>query len=87
MNPEFIPGPYDEYRGVVEIDCSEGLPEAVRAALRPTEFLQDFDFAGVLEIDCSSPESSGTSPDSSDDTENAPDSSITNEEPGPSPAP
>jgi hypothetical protein len=46
MNPEYVPGPYDEYRGVVEIDFTEGLPEEVRATIRPTRFLNDRDFAG-----------------------------------------
>lgn len=46
MNPEYVPGPYDEYRGVVEIDCTEGLPDEVRAAIRPTKFLNDRDFVG-----------------------------------------
>ncbi len=45
MNPEYVPGPYDEYRGVVEIDFTEGLPEEVRAAIRPTRFVNDRDFA------------------------------------------
>lgn len=39
MNTPFVPGPDDEFRGIIEIDCSEFLPAELKAKLRIGKFL------------------------------------------------
>lgn len=39
MNASYVPGPYDEFRGVFEFDCSENLPPELKAKFRIGKFV------------------------------------------------
>ena len=39
MTEPYVPGPYDEFRGVFEFDCSENLPPELKAKFRIGKFL------------------------------------------------
>jgi hypothetical protein len=39
MSEPHVPGPYDEWRGVVEIDCYECLPPELKAKFRIGKFV------------------------------------------------
>lgn len=39
MSEPYVPGPDDEYRGLVEIDCSECLPPELKARFRIGKFI------------------------------------------------
>jgi len=39
MNETYVPGPYDEFRGVFEFDCSENLPPELKAKFRIGKFV------------------------------------------------
>jgi hypothetical protein len=45
---EYVPGPYDAFRGIVEIDCSEFLPPKMKAKFRIGKFVPVEEMGGDL---------------------------------------
>jgi hypothetical protein len=39
MNESYVPGPFDEFRGVFEFDCSENLPQELKLKFRIGKFV------------------------------------------------
>ena len=55
MTEPYTPGPDDEFRGIIEFDCTAHLTPEERAAIRVTPLVTETDFIGVFEFDCSEP--------------------------------
>jgi hypothetical protein len=62
MSEPYMPGPYDEYRGVVEIDCSECLPPELKAQFRIGKFVPVTASVGETQTDLDSNPASPADP-------------------------
>lgn len=51
MKEPFVPGPYDEFRGVFEFDCSELLPPERKSEFHLGRFVTTHQAPDDLEVD------------------------------------